>query len=150
MTKTMGFYAELGGTEPPAAMALSAQVHPDRARIADYLDAGHRLAHIPAPGFDPFEPDRPLPLDAGVLTDGVWCWPAELGGLVRRHPMTVDEAAVAHMAANQWRVPDLSDEELGDAGAAFFESGALAMSEPSDPDMTFDFDAGLGEEDAAP
>ena len=60
---------------------------------------------------------------------------------------TVDPAAAAHMEANGWRVPDMSDDELVAAAGAIFTSGALAIGEPVDLDMAFDFDAGLTAED---
>jgi hypothetical protein len=84
----------------------------ERGRIADYLAGGHPVVMSPALADDALDPGRKAVAEVGILTDGVWLWPAELAYYVRVHGLAPSPEHIRHMEDNGWRVPDLSRERL--------------------------------------
>lgn len=59
------------------------------------------------------------PYNLAVQTDGVWAWPSDLPHYVAQHGSALPTEFVAHMQAQGWQCPVLSDAELAQAAERF-------------------------------
>ncbi len=142
MTELVGFFNELGGRSGSVRDAPPAGT--EREALATYLDQGREVMAIGSPGVDPFDPDTYLPVMRGVLTDGEYAWPAELGQLVRRHGIGLPVDFVDHARSHGWLIRAVSDAEVEEAQAAA-AAGGFAHEDNPDPDFESDFDFDAGE-----
>ncbi|GLY52563.1 hypothetical protein [Lentzea sp. NBRC 102530] len=65
------------------------------------------LSHAP----DLLDPGRRVK-ERGEWTDGVWVWDGTLVHYLRRYHVALPEEFLAHMAANAWTVPPMSDDDM--------------------------------------
>ncbi|WP_394613873.1 hypothetical protein JNUCC0626_28770 [Lentzea sp. JNUCC 0626] len=105
--REIGFYES--ADEVRAAMAGGEQ--PWAKDALRYLEQGQMVVLPMAWATDLLDPDGPSVNERGEWTDGVWFWGGTLVHYLRKYHVALPEAFLAHMAANGWEVPQMTDEE---------------------------------------
>ena len=120
--RLVGFFRELrhGRPDGPSLrQAVHAEADIDEARVVEYLRSGSTITVAGRLTSDVLSgsPDAVLPL--GVLTDGVWIWPADLEYYVEQYHARLPSEFLEHAKRLEWRPPVLSEGQLGDLIAKF-------------------------------
>lgn len=108
--KRVGYFHEMrrGDARGPSLLeARQAQAGADDVRIVKYLDAGNIYIATPGPSIDVLDSKKPKIASAHVMTDGVYSWPGDLGYYVHKYHVRLPTEFVAHMASNNWAVPQV-------------------------------------------
>ena len=114
--RKVGFFREKDVGDPSLPSihdAVRSTPHPEAERIIDYLINGVRDevlfcgCHVP----DILAPDDSFCVVPGLVTDGVWLWPAGLAYYVRKYHVALPDEFIAHMKTNGWILPALSEAE---------------------------------------
>ncbi|MCR3747915.1 hypothetical protein [Lentzea californiensis] len=108
VAKEIGFYES--ADEVRAAMAGGEQ--PWEQDALRYLEQGRLVVLPQAWATDLPDPDGPGVNERGEWTDGVWFWSGTLVHYLRKYHVALPEEFLAHMAANQWVVPPMTDDEV--------------------------------------
>jgi len=82
------------------------------AQIAQYLRSGVIIFAIMEFTVDVLERRFGVSGGSGILTDGHYYWRRDAAEYVEEYRIGIDPSAISWMAANDWRVPDLSMEEV--------------------------------------
>ena len=113
--RRVGFFREMeiaGDDHPSLADVVGTLAPGGKDRIVRYLADGCGVLMAPTMVGDALDPERDAVAGLGLLTDGEWLWPAELGYYVDEYDVGLPGEFVDHMAANGWTVPTMSVEEL--------------------------------------
>jgi hypothetical protein len=110
-----GFFRELqqGLPDGPGLReSCRATAQPDEAMIAGYLEAGAVIRSAGARVDDVLDPARTSVASMYLVTDGTWVWPLELAYYIREYHVELPADFVAHMRAQSWKTPGVTDAEL--------------------------------------
>ncbi|MFD4670932.1 hypothetical protein ACFWNN_14435 [Lentzea sp. NPDC058450] len=107
VAREVGFYES--ADEVRAAMAGTEQ--PWERDALRYLEQGHLVVMPMSWVPDLLDPDGPSLNERGEWTDGVWFWDGTVVHYLREHHVALPDEFLAHMAANGWEVPQMTDEE---------------------------------------
>lgn len=110
--RRMGFFRELRHGMPDGPSLVAARSDAPRAHEAElvaYLKAGHVLFASPGPVSDVLDPEGGYIGTASILTDGVWCWPADLPVYVERYHLALPAPFLEHVLGRAWRIPEELD-----------------------------------------
>ena len=108
VAREIGFYES--ADEVRAAMTGGEQ--PWEQDALRYLEQGHLVVIPLAWATDLLDPDGPGVNERGEWTDGVWFWSGTLVHYLRKYHVALPEEFLAHMAANLWAVPPMTDAEV--------------------------------------
>jgi len=113
--KRYGFFKELehGDAHGESLKLLRGSVSYDEKqlkRIVQYLESGHVFIASPGVFFDIFKEEQSDPLgNAHLLTDGEWCWPADLPYYVQNYGVPIPKEMLENMKKNNWSIPENID-----------------------------------------
>ncbi|MCP2330684.1 hypothetical protein [Actinoalloteichus caeruleus] len=108
---------EVFASQPPPVPRL-AELDEDRVRLFDpanavdtgdrdeelgYLAGGHPLVESALPGYDLLDDSAGRVVPGGLLTDGIWVWPAALGYYLDRYGVPIPTELSAHVRAAETR-----------------------------------------------
>lgn len=104
--KRIGFFEERAITEPGDNSIYNwiGKAGDQSSNIIAYLKDGAYLATEPALKWDILSDAHHKICGAGVLTDGLWCWPTDLFYYVSRYDVGVPDQFLDHMQAKNWKV----------------------------------------------
>lgn len=113
--KQVGFFKELPHGEPHSASLSESINQMDDylvKNITDYLNSG--ILFIASPGLakDILSEKNEIIGSLGVLTDGIWAWPADLGYYVSKYKVGLPMDFVEHMKDNNWQKSEVNIMEL--------------------------------------
>jgi len=119
MLKVVGYWYdgfELWLPDPSVFVDPSWEIR-DRDRIVGYLRSGVRIREYLGFSWCRFEGGPPEDqMGNADLSDGTWVWPEGLSIYVSQFSVTLPDDFVAHMRANDFRVPpNLDADALGNA-----------------------------------
>ena len=103
----VGFFSDLphgDATAPPLSAVLGRMCAPDSVKIAAYLHAGAPFIVAPQRVGDVLNPDSRFATTLGVLTDGAWAWPTDLGHYVLTYAVDLPAAFVDHVRACNYQI----------------------------------------------
>jgi hypothetical protein len=117
MTKvnTVGFFQELShGDSDGPKLRDSLQQTSDKheTEIVGYLLSGKILIACFGIASDILNPSSEFKIAPHIMTDGVWAWPQDLAYYVKEYHVLLPDSFINHMIANQWCVPDITEEKL--------------------------------------
>ncbi|MGW6933408.1 hypothetical protein ACWGE0_25355 [Lentzea sp. NPDC054927] len=92
--------AMTGGEQPWKQAALS------------YLEQGRWIVMSMSCPSDLLDPDGPKVDQRQTFTDGVWLWHGMLIHYLRKYDVALPAEFLEHMAAREWVVPELTDDEV--------------------------------------
>jgi hypothetical protein len=113
--KQVGFFRELRHGDPHGPSLMEARgglSHENRAAILHYLRSASILCVAACLFDDALDSSRQSIDNLAIATDGEWKWPTDLPYYVERYEVAIPEEFLAHIQANGWRPPSLSDDEL--------------------------------------
>lgn len=131
----VGFFRELPDGEPGAESVFDALGQGDGAEsenLARYLDGGAWLAITTSFADDVIEVGRRGVARRGVMTDGVWLWPGELGHHVRAYNLRLPAEFVAHARERRWEKAEVTIQQLAELEAESYTDAELAELERRD------------------
>lgn len=104
--KRVGFFEERAVAEPDddSIYKWVGKAGDQSSNVVAYLKDGAYLATMPALMWDILSDARHEICGAGVLTDGVWCWPSDLFYYVDKYAVGVPDDFLAHMRSKNWSV----------------------------------------------
>jgi hypothetical protein len=108
MLKAVGFFES--ADEVRAAMTGSEQ--PWEQAALSYLEQGRWIIMSMSYPHDLLDPDGPEVDQRQSFTDGVWMWSGMLIHYLRNYHVTLPAEFLEHMAAQDWVVPALSDDQI--------------------------------------
>ena len=109
--KRLGFYREMGYVHGVSIATAPRAAKSDPRAIA-YLKKGVLFIASPGPVRDIVDDARGFVGTASVLTDGVWAWRSDLVYYVETYGLELAEDFIEHLHRVQFRVPELSRDEL--------------------------------------
>ena len=108
MLKHVGFFES--AEEVRAAMSAGEQ--PWEQSALSYLEQGRWIVMSMSYPSDLLDPDGSKVDQRQTFTDGVWMWPGMLIHYLRKYHVALPTEFLDHMAAQDWAVPALSDDEI--------------------------------------
>lgn len=112
----VGFFPELNHGHPTAPTIhnrLPAHHVPNIPHIVTYLNAGTVYAVAAGPTLDIFKhPARHIIGPLSLHTDGTWLWPSDLAYYVQHYHVALPDDFIAHMRAQHWTPPQLSEDQV--------------------------------------
>jgi hypothetical protein len=107
-----------------------AKVDPEEApRILAYLNAGAIVLFARSFIKDAFFPDNPPAVPLTYVTDGVWIWAGATRYYLEHYGLPPEPDLLAHIRANGYTVPEVSQEVKTAARDAVLTEGAATSSE---------------------
>ena len=103
----VGFFSDLphGDSSAPRLSAVVGLMRaPDMTNIAAYLNAGVPFIIAPGRVRDVLNPESSFAATLGVLTDGCWAWPTDLGHYVLTYAVGLPPEFVDHVRACDYRI----------------------------------------------
>jgi len=79
-------------------------------KIVNYLGNGVRIIICAGTVEDVMNPEKGSAGVPSVLTDGTWYWPGDLAYYVKNYRVGLNEAFIATMEQNDWKVPVTYDD----------------------------------------
>ncbi|MDX8148280.1 hypothetical protein SK854_39630 [Lentzea sp. BCCO 10_0061] len=107
VAREIGFYE----SADEVRAAVTGDEQPWERDALRYLEQGHLVVIPLSWETDLLDPDGPGVKERGEWTDGVWFWSGALVHYLRKYHVALPEEFLAHMAANRWEVPRMTDEE---------------------------------------
>lgn len=129
MPRLYGWFRELDHGEPDGTSlraSLRDEPHEHREQIANYLLNGWVAADVvDSETHDLLDPANPVIGPYFILTDGVWAWPSDLAYFFLKYNAALPEEFIAHMQANGWNAPDVSQDQAASIGRAVLNATPL-------------------------
>lgn len=113
--KQVGFFKELPHGDPRAASLCESknQLNDDLVKcITDYLESGVLFIACPGLARDALSANKEIIGTLGILTDGVWAWPADLSYYVNKYKVGLSLDFLEHMKRNNWQKGEFNITEL--------------------------------------
>jgi hypothetical protein len=113
--KQVGFFKELPHGDPHAASLNESknQLKDDLVKnISDYLESGILFIASPGVAKDVLSENKEIIGTLGILTDGVWAWPADLSYYVGKYRVGLPMDFVEYMKHNNWQKSEVNIREL--------------------------------------
>lgn len=113
--KRVGFFKELPHGDPHAVSLSESinQLNGDLVKSAtDYLDTGTLFIASPGLARDFLSENKEIIGTLGILTDGVWAWPADLSYYVNKYKVGLPTDFLAHIKQHNWQTSEVNVDEL--------------------------------------
>lgn len=104
----------------------------ERDKVLTYLESAVIVFSTPGGGYKPdvYDPGAPAGVPEKTYTDGTWVWPADVYFYLRKHQIPPEPDLIAHIRAQEYRVPEVDDTQR--AAATALATGA-PPSRPAAP-----------------
>jgi hypothetical protein len=110
----VGFYREFAAAGGP--LSIRDHIFADRDsnadRILGYLEEGTCLLQADDLVRDVLDPKSPIIGSTSLLTDATWVWPSYLPYFVRTYQLGLPSEFLTHMAALDWKCPEVDPAYL--------------------------------------
>lgn len=113
MLRRAGFFRELPHGDPAGPSLLTERDKlPDRAEVAQYLEAGALVVASPGVGFDVLSAQHDVIGPIHLLTDGEWLWPADLAYYVRTYDVAIPQDFLERIRSEAYRPRELDENDI--------------------------------------